>query len=147
MGPSVILFGNWYNPRLQVASAEEYGQIMDNLGLANPQQMGVAVPANLAIGMDQARPDAAGRMLAAADGVEQLGRTGLIFVDLREEAERAKTGVIPTSVHAPYQQLADFVKPGGILVAMAGKEGNELFFIAPMANVRPWPWIWRWRRA
>ena len=35
------------NPRLQVNSAEEYAEIMDNLNLANPQMMDVAVPANL----------------------------------------------------------------------------------------------------
>ena len=35
------------NPRLQVSSAEEYAEIMDNLNLANPQMMDVAVPANL----------------------------------------------------------------------------------------------------
>ena len=36
-----------HNPRLQVNSAEEYAEIMDNLNLANPQMMDVAVPANL----------------------------------------------------------------------------------------------------
>lgn len=115
-----------HNPRLQVSSPEEYAEIMDNLGLANPRQMDVAVPANLAIGMDQARPEAAGLMLSVADAVGRRGRPGLIFVDLREEAERAKDGVIPSSVHAPYLQLADFVKPGGLLAAMAGQKGNEL---------------------
>lgn len=115
-----------HNPRLQVSSPEEYAQIMDNLGLASPQQIDVAVPANLAIGMDQARPETAGLMLSAADAVGRTGRPGLIFVDLREETERAKDGVIPASVHAPYQRLADFVKPGGLLAAMAGQQGNEL---------------------
>ncbi len=86
-----------HNPRPQVSSPEEYAEIMDNLGLANPQQMDVAVPANLAIGMDQTRPEAAGLMLSAADAVGQMRRPGLIFVDLREETERAKEGVIPIS--------------------------------------------------
>lgn len=40
-----------FNPRLQVASAEEYAQIMDNLNLPNPKMMDVAVPANLQCGM------------------------------------------------------------------------------------------------
>ena len=35
------------NPRLQVSSKEEYAEIMDNLNLANPKMMDVAVPANL----------------------------------------------------------------------------------------------------
>ena len=35
------------NPRLQINSAEEYAEIMNNLNLANPKMMDVAVPANL----------------------------------------------------------------------------------------------------
>jgi|TARA_B100000929_G_scaffold144880_1_gene114729 glyoxylase-like metal-dependent hydrolase (beta-lactamase superfamily II) len=35
------------NPRLQVSSKEEYAEIMDNLNLANPKMMDVAVSANL----------------------------------------------------------------------------------------------------
>jgi len=35
------------NPRLQVSSKEEYAEIMNNLNLANPKMMDVAVPANL----------------------------------------------------------------------------------------------------
>ena len=34
------------NPRLQVSSPDEYIQIMDNLKLANPKMMDIAVPAN-----------------------------------------------------------------------------------------------------
>ena len=35
------------NPRLQVSSADEYAEIMDNLNLVNPKMMDVAVPANI----------------------------------------------------------------------------------------------------
>ncbi len=35
------------NPRLQVNSKEEYTEIMNNLNLANPKMMDVAVPANV----------------------------------------------------------------------------------------------------
>ena len=35
------------NPRLQVKSKEQYAEIMDNLNLANPKMMDVAVPANI----------------------------------------------------------------------------------------------------
>ena len=42
------------NPRLQVSSKEEYAEIMDNLNLANPNMIDVAVPANLkGITLDQ----------------------------------------------------------------------------------------------
>jgi sulfur dioxygenase len=40
-----------HNPRLQVQSAEEYAQIMNNLNLPNPRLMDVAVPANLRCGL------------------------------------------------------------------------------------------------
>ena len=39
-----------HNPRLQVRSKEEYVALMRGLRLANPRQMDVAVPANLACG-------------------------------------------------------------------------------------------------
>jgi len=35
------------NPRLQVSSKEEYAEIMNNLNLANPKLMDIAVPANV----------------------------------------------------------------------------------------------------
>ena len=35
------------NPRLQVSSANEYAEIMNNLNLANPKMMDIAVPANV----------------------------------------------------------------------------------------------------
>lgn len=41
-----------HNPRLQVRSEEEYVTLMNGLKLANPKQMDVAVPANLACGMN-----------------------------------------------------------------------------------------------
>ena len=42
------------NPRLQVSSKEEYAEIMNNLNLANPNMINVAVPANLkGITLDQ----------------------------------------------------------------------------------------------
>ena len=38
------------NPRLQVKSAEEYAEIMNNLNLPSPKLMDVAVPRNLKLG-------------------------------------------------------------------------------------------------
>ena len=35
------------NPRLQVRSVDQYKEIMDNLNLANPKMMDIAVPANV----------------------------------------------------------------------------------------------------
>jgi sulfur dioxygenase len=41
-----------HNPRLQVTSVEAYVEIMNNLQLPNPQQMDVAIPANLQLGQE-----------------------------------------------------------------------------------------------
>ncbi|MHA1564996.1 MAG: MBL fold metallo-hydrolase, partial [Alphaproteobacteria bacterium] len=49
-----------HNPRLQVASVDDYVEIMNNLNLPNPKMMDVAVPANLRIGMAQEEIDAHG---------------------------------------------------------------------------------------
>lgn len=40
-----------YNPRLQINSAKEYALIMDNLNLALPKMIKIAVPANLKCGL------------------------------------------------------------------------------------------------
>ena len=42
-----------FNPRLQVKSVEEYIELMNNLKLANPKMMDVAVPANMKVGLHQ----------------------------------------------------------------------------------------------
>ena len=39
-----------YNPRLQVNSADEYAEIMNNLNLPNPKLMDIAIPRNLKLG-------------------------------------------------------------------------------------------------
>ena len=38
------------NPRLQVKSADEYAEIMNNLNLPNPKLMDIAIPRNLRLG-------------------------------------------------------------------------------------------------
>lgn len=42
-----------HNPRLQVADAAAYGQLMDGLNLPKPKLIDVAVPANLALGLNE----------------------------------------------------------------------------------------------
>jgi hypothetical protein len=44
-----------HNPRLQIHSPEEYGEIMNNLRLPDPTFMDVAVLANLACGRSVAQ--------------------------------------------------------------------------------------------
>ncbi|MEE8203353.1 MAG: MBL fold metallo-hydrolase, partial [Alphaproteobacteria bacterium] len=117
-----------YNPRLQVSSAEEYAEIMNNLDLPSPKMMDVAVPANLQIGLPQDEIEARGWSLSCDEALELVGQPGLVLVDLRDRSEREREGVIPGSVHAPYPDLEEHVKPGGLLHEIAAATGKRLVF-------------------
>lgn len=53
---STIMEEKQFNPRLQVKSADEYAEIMNNLNLARPKKMDIAVPANQKCGLIETRP-------------------------------------------------------------------------------------------
>ncbi|MDX1433120.1 MAG: MBL fold metallo-hydrolase [Gammaproteobacteria bacterium] len=113
-----------YNPRLQVRSADEYADIMNGLNLPNPRMMDVAIPANLKIGFAADDPDIAAGTLRVTELLPTLGEH--VFVDLREDGERRRDGVIPGSIHVPYTRLEEFIKPGGTLSALAQQMQREL---------------------
>ena len=116
------------NPRLQVASAEEYEEIMANLNLANPKMMDVAVPANLHQGLSQAELEAKGWALDCAQARALLGSAEILLVDLRDDSEREKYGVIPGSLHAPYPDLQENLSDGGLLHELAKATGKRVVF-------------------
>ena len=91
------------NPRLQVTSREEYIDLMSNLKLANPKMMDVAVPENIRMGLtiDRQREVAT----TSSEDIIKSNAEGMMLVDLREDGERLKSGVIPGSIHAPYSRL------------------------------------------
>ena len=91
------------NPRLQVGSRAEYIELMAGLNLPNPKMMDVAVPENMRMGLtlDKQREVAT----VTSEAIIMDNAAGMILVDLREEAERVKSGIIPGSVHAPYSRL------------------------------------------
>ena len=117
-----------FNPRLQVNSKAEYVEIMENLKLANPKMMDVAVPANLKIGLKQDKLESMGLSLNSGDGHGGLDNPSLILVDLRDATERAKNGVIPGSVHAPYPDIDEHVNAGGMLHELARSSGRRIVF-------------------
>ena len=117
-----------FNPRLQVASVEEYVDIMNNLDLPNPKMMDVAVPANMKVGYSQDEIEAEGLSLCCEVAKEMVGQPDLVLVDLRDKDERARHGVIPGSVHAPYPNLDENVRPGGLLHELATATGKRLVF-------------------
>ena len=115
-----------FNPRLQVKSVEDYIHLMNNLGLSNPKMMDVAVPANMHQGLAQAAVAARGWALTAEDAIG-LGK-GIALVDLRERAERARHGVIPGALHAPYADLRENLAADGLLHELAESGGRALVF-------------------
>ncbi len=108
-----------YNPRLQVRSVDEYAALMNGLHLSNPKMMDVAVPANMRQGLAQAEIARRGWALTAEQARHLLGRRDVALIDLRERTERAKHGVIPGALHAPYPELQENIQPGGILHELA----------------------------
>jgi rhodanese-related sulfurtransferase len=52
----------------------------------------------------------------------------MVLIDLRDRAERKRHGVISGSVHAPYQDLAENVGPGGLLHELAAATRRRLVF-------------------
>jgi glyoxylase-like metal-dependent hydrolase (beta-lactamase superfamily II)/rhodanese-related sulfurtransferase len=117
-----------FNPRLKVKSLDEYVDLMNNLNLPNPKMMDVAVPANMRVGFAQDAIAQQGWAVSAADAIKLVGKPDVVLVDLREKSEREKTGVIAGSLHAPYPDLQDNVRPGGMLHELAASTGKRILF-------------------
>lgn len=117
-----------YNPRLQVSSVEAYVDLMNNLNLANPKMMDVAVPANLTIGLAQEDLDARGCSLSPETAQELMDKGEILLVDLRGKEERQKQGEITGSIHVPYPDIPETISQGGTLNVLATSTGKRLVF-------------------
>ena len=116
------------NPRLQVKSVDEYVDLMGKLKLANPKLMDVAVPANMRQGLAQDEIASKGWAVMPAQALALAGKPDVALIDLRERAEREKHGVIPGSLHAPYPDLQENIRPGGMLYELATATGKRIVF-------------------
>lgn len=117
-----------FNPRLQVKSIAEYVDLMNNLRLPNPKMMDVAVPANMRIGLAQNIVADRGWALTAAETKALLGQQDVALVDLREDQERTRDGIIPGSLHVAYPQLRASLQADGRLQQLARAAGKRLIF-------------------
>jgi glyoxylase-like metal-dependent hydrolase (beta-lactamase superfamily II) len=117
-----------FNPRLQVTSVQEYVDIMSSLKLPNPKMMDVAIPANLKVGLAQDREELNPFSVDSEGLIELLESGDNVLIDLRDRSERARHGVIPGSVHAPYSSLTDHLAPGGLLFELSRSTGKRLIF-------------------
>ena len=116
------------NPRLQVKSADEYVALMQNLKLANPKMMDVAVPANMRIGLHQEEIARRGWATTPEQAMQLAGEPDVVMIDLRERAERERHGAIPGSLHLPYPALHESTRAGGTLQVLAKSAGKRLLF-------------------
>jgi glyoxylase-like metal-dependent hydrolase (beta-lactamase superfamily II) len=116
------------NPRLQVKSADEYVELMNNLNLSNPKMMDVAVPANMRQGLAQQEIARRGWAVTVEQAKALVGNRDIVLIDLRERTEREKHGVIPGSLHAPYPDLQANIQQGGMLHELATATNKRLVF-------------------
>jgi len=117
-----------FNPRLQVKSAAEYVTLMANLNLPNPKMMDVALPTNMRQGLLQAEIARRGWAMSAIQAQALLGREDIALIDLREGGERKKQGIIPGSLHAPYPNLQQNIRLGGMLHELGVGARKRLVF-------------------
>jgi sulfur dioxygenase len=117
-----------YNPRLQVGCVDDYVALMNGLNLSNPKMMDVAVPANKRQGLAQEEIARRGWAVDATRAQAMVGCKDTVLVDLREKTERQKHGSIPGSLHAPYSNLEENIRPGGMLFELASATDRRLLF-------------------
>src|SRR5262249_27801638 len=117
-----------FNPRLQVKSVEEYVALMNNLKLANPKMMDIAVPANIKVGLAQEKIALRGWAFTASSALALLGKPDIALIDLRERSERERHGTIPGSLHVPYPALQENISEGGMLSELAKSTSKRLLF-------------------
>jgi glyoxylase-like metal-dependent hydrolase (beta-lactamase superfamily II)/rhodanese-related sulfurtransferase len=117
-----------FNPRLQVKSVDEYVDLMNNLHLPNPKMMDVAVPANMRIGLAQQIVAGKGWAISAEEAKQLVDKPEVALIDLREDQERRKHGVIPGSLHVAYPAIEDSLKADGLLQQLAKAAGKRLVF-------------------
>jgi glyoxylase-like metal-dependent hydrolase (beta-lactamase superfamily II)/rhodanese-related sulfurtransferase len=117
-----------FNPRLQVKSINEYVELMNNLKLANPKMMDVAVPANMKVGLHQNEIARRGWAVTAAQALSIVGKPDVVLIDLRERTERERHGTIPGSLHVPYPNLLENISEGGMLHELAKSTSKRLLF-------------------
>jgi len=117
-----------FNPRLQVKSVDEYVSLMNSLNLPNPKMMDVAVPANMRIGLARDIVTGRGWTLTAEEAKKFLGKPDVALIDLREDQERRKDGIIPGSLHVPYPDVEESLKAEGLLQQLGKAGGKHLIF-------------------
>ncbi len=106
---STIIEEKRFNPRLQVNSADEYIEIMNNLNLPNPSMMDVAVPSNLQLGIDFNKQKV-NNGINPEKFNEIKNDTQSILIDLREQNEIDKDGMIKNSIVVRFPEINEYLQ-------------------------------------
>lgn len=117
-----------FNPRLQVKSVQEYVELMNSLNLPNPKLMDVAVPTNMRVGLAQNLVADKGWALSAEQVRSLLEQQNIALIDLREDRERKKQGIISGSLHVAYPRLEAELQEHGVLQQLAKDTDKGLVF-------------------
>ena len=97
-----------FNPRLQVKSAQEYANIMNNLKLPDPKMMDVAVPGNLSLGINYDRQKLANG-LRSDQFKQEMEDPEAVIIDLREPSEIQKEGKIANSIQVSFDNISSYL--------------------------------------
>jgi rhodanese-related sulfurtransferase len=69
-----------------------------------------------------------GWTLSADEAKQALGKPDVALIDLREDQERRRDGVIPGSLHVPYPDVEESLKADGLLYQLGRGGGRRLIF-------------------
>ena len=104
---TTIGFERKTNPRLQVKSKQEYVDLMSSLNLPNPKLMDIVIPKNRKLGV---RLEI--QMQSNGINVQQLKtmmyQKKVKLIDVREDFEIQRDGLIEKSIQVPYTQIENF---------------------------------------
>jgi len=104
---TTIGFERKTNPRLQVKSKQEYVDLMSSLNLPNPKLMDIVVPKNRKHGVSLEI-----QMQFNGINVQQLktmmNQKKVKLIDVREDFEIQRDGLIEKSIQVPYTQIENF---------------------------------------
>ena len=109
-GESVSTIGEekYFNPRLQVSSAQEYANIMNNLNLENPKLMDVAVSKNISMGMPLDKQKKLNG-ITFNEMEDIMARNNYQLIDLREQSEIAIIPSLKNSKNITYSNLPNYL--------------------------------------
>ena len=106
---STIIEEKKFNPRLQVGSVDEYIELMNNLKLPNPNMMDVAIPSNLKLGINFSKQKVNNGI--EPDKFNEVKKDSQsILIDLREQNEIEKEGIIENSITVQFSKINEYLK-------------------------------------